>query len=42
MKRAEPDDLWPKPQYYRIYCPVCGRPAARWSMLEEELNYRWF
>ena len=29
MKRAEPDDLWPKPQYYSIYCPVCGRPAAR-------------
>lgn len=30
MKRAEPDDLWPKPQYYSIYCPVCGRPVARY------------
>lgn len=29
MKRAEPDDLWPKPQYYSIYCPVCGRLSAR-------------
>lgn len=29
MKRAEPDRLWPRPQYYSIFCPVCGKPAAR-------------
>ena len=39
MKRAEPDDLWPKPQYYSIYCPVCGRPAARLVYQEPVARY---
>ena len=23
-----PERGWPRPQYYSIYCPFCGRPAA--------------
>ena len=23
------DDLYPVPQHYSIYCPICGRAAAR-------------
>ena len=29
MKPADRDDLWPRPQWYSIVCPKCGRPAAR-------------
>ena len=29
MKSADRDDLWPRPQWYSIVCPQCGRPAAR-------------
>lgn len=29
MKPTGEDDLWPRPQWYSIYCPVCGKPAAR-------------
>ena len=29
MKPDDRDDLWPRPQWYSIVCPQCGRPAAR-------------
>lgn len=29
MKPTGEDDLWPRPQWCSIYCPVCGKPAAR-------------
>ena len=29
MKAGDRDDLWPRPQWYSIVCPKCGRPAAR-------------
>lgn len=29
MKLTGEDDLWPRPQWCSIYCPVCGKPAAR-------------
>ena len=29
MKPPREDDLWPRPQWYSIVCPQCGRPAAR-------------
>ena len=29
MKQTGEDDLWPRPQFCSIYCPKCGRPAAR-------------
>ena len=29
MKPTGEDDLWPRPQFCSIYCPKCGRPAAR-------------
>ena len=29
MKPADRDDLWPRPKWYSIVCPQCGRPAAR-------------
>ena len=29
MKTGDRDDLWPRPQWYSIVCPKCGRPAAR-------------
>lgn len=29
MKTGDRDDLWPRPQWYSIICPKCGRPAAR-------------
>ena len=29
MKLPGEDDLWPRPQWYSIVCPQCGRPAAR-------------
>ena len=29
MKTDDRDDLWPRPQWYSIVCPQCGRPAAR-------------
>lgn len=29
MKPADRDNLWPRPQWYSIVCPKCGRPAAR-------------
>lgn len=28
MKAGDRDDLWPRPQWYSIVCPKCGRPAA--------------
>ena len=27
MKTGDRDDLWPRPQWYSIICPKCGRPA---------------
>lgn len=29
MKAGDRDDLWPRPQWYSIVYPKCGRPAAR-------------
>ena len=29
MKPTGEDDLCPRPQFCSIYCPKCGRPAAR-------------
>ena len=29
MKPTGEDDLWPRPQWYSIVCPQCGRSAAR-------------
>ena len=29
MRRKREEELWPRPQFYSIYCPVCRRPAAR-------------
>lgn len=29
MKAGDRDDLWPRPQWYSIVCPKCGRPAAQ-------------
>ena len=39
MKPADRDDLWPRPQWYSIVCPQCGRPAARLVYQEPVARY---
>ena len=39
MKPAARDDLWPRPQWYSIVCPQCGRPAARLVYQEPMARY---
>ena len=39
MKPPGEDDLWPRPQWYRIVCPQCGRPAARLVYQEPVVRY---
>lgn len=37
MKPADRDDLWPRPQWYSIVCPQCGRPAGYAQAVKEDL-----
>ena len=39
MKPHGEDDLWPRPQWYSIVCPQCGRPAARLVYQEPVARY---
>lgn len=39
MKLPGEDDLWPRPQWYSIACPQCGRPAARLVYQEPVARY---
>lgn len=39
MKPHGEDDLWPRPQWYSIVCPKCGRPAARLVYQEPVARY---
>lgn len=39
MKPADRDGLWPRPQWYSIVCPQCGRPAARLVYQEPVARY---
>ena len=39
MKPADRDGLWPRPQWYSIVCPQCGRPAARLVYQEPMARY---
>ena len=39
MKLSGEDDLWPRPQWYSIVCPQCGRPAARLVYHEPVARY---
>lgn len=39
MKPTGEDDLWPRPQFCSIYCPKCGRPAARLVYQEPVARY---
>lgn len=39
MKPPDADDLWPRPQWYSIVCPQCGRPAARLVYQAPEARY---
>ena len=39
MKQPDKSDLWPRPQWYSIVCPQCGRPAARLVYQEPVARY---
>ena len=39
MKQPVKSDPWPRPQWYSIVCPQCGRPAARLVYQEPVARY---
>lgn len=39
MKQPDKSGLWPRPQWYSIVCPQCGRPAARLVYQEPVARY---